>query len=152
MAMRRSNLTRVVAGMVLFAGAMEVPIGASFIAQERVDNPSEQTRRPASSQSSSATQTQTTSIEYKNAQYGFCFSLPESWGGYSILAHRWTGFHNTGGPRGDEKVTSGPVISIRHPRSTSEDPRQDPRSLCCRSKSHPWLVEFDSPGAHANQK
>jgi hypothetical protein len=68
---------------------------------------------------------QTTSIEYKNAQYGFCFSLPKSWKGYSIVTDRWSGYHNTGGPHGEETVATGPIISIRHPRWTSADPRQD---------------------------
>jgi hypothetical protein len=70
-------------------------------------------------------QPQPASIEYKNARYGFCFYLPESWKGYFILTDRWRGYHNSGGPHGDETVAAGPRISIRHPQWTAVDPRQD---------------------------
>jgi len=72
-----------------------------------------------------APQPQPTSIEYNNARYGFCFSLPESWKGYSILTDRWRGYHNSGGPHGEQTVATGPLISIRHPQWTAADPRQD---------------------------
>jgi DMSO/TMAO reductase YedYZ molybdopterin-dependent catalytic subunit len=29
---------------------------------------------------------------YKNTEYGFSFSLPESWRGYSVIADEWEGF------------------------------------------------------------
>ena len=63
------------------------------------------------------------SIEYRNAQYGFCFSLPASWRGYSIVADRWTG--EPLNPRAGKATQYGPRISIRHPLWTKADPRQD---------------------------
>jgi hypothetical protein len=63
------------------------------------------------------------SIEYQNTQYGFSFSLPESWTGYSIVTDKWEGY--TIGPKGDILVEQGLLISIRHPQWTSKNPRQD---------------------------
>ncbi|MEW6233100.1 MAG: hypothetical protein AB1566_12410 [Chloroflexota bacterium] len=64
------------------------------------------------------------SIEYRNTQYGFSFSLPGSWKGYSIITDKWEGY-TLGGPKGVVVVEQGPMISIRHPQWTSENPRQD---------------------------
>ena len=64
----------------------------------------------------------TISIEYQNTEYGFSFSLPVSWKGYSIITDTWQGYLN-----GQSNVTveQGPIISLRHPLWTSENPRQD---------------------------
>jgi hypothetical protein len=62
-------------------------------------------------------------MKYRNTQYGFSFSLPASWEGYLIVADQWLGF--VSGQRGSELVERGPLISIRHPLWTSENPRQD---------------------------
>lgn len=63
-------------------------------------------------------------IEYRNGEFGFCVSLPESWKGYSIVTDEWSGFNNSG-PQGYQVVQHGPLISIRHPLWTKEKPRQD---------------------------
>lgn len=63
-------------------------------------------------------------IEYKNAQYDFCFSLPASWKNYSIVTDQWTGY-NPGDPHPEKSGHQGPIISIRHPQWTKENPRQD---------------------------
>ena len=61
------------------------------------------------------------SLAYVNPQYGFSFSLPESWKGYSIVNDEWKGLSI-----GDSTVLeTGPTISIRHPKWTNENPRQD---------------------------
>jgi hypothetical protein len=58
---------------------------------------------------------------YKNTQYGFSFSLPGSWEGYSIITGKWEG-----NPVGSDTVTEqGPIISIRNPGWTQENPYQD---------------------------
>ncbi len=49
---------------------------------------------------------------YTNKAYGFRFTLPLSWKGYSILEKTW----------GDGQ---GPLILIRHPLWTAANPRQD---------------------------
>ena len=63
-----------------------------------------------------------TSIIYKNIQYGFSFTLPISWKGYTIITNNWTGNMVDGQP--SQNVT-GPEIIIRHPLWTSSIPRQD---------------------------
>lgn len=63
-------------------------------------------------------------IIYNNTEYGFSFSLPESWKDYKIVTDKWEGLA-IGGAQGESVVTTGPVISIRHPEWTAEKPRQD---------------------------
>ena len=62
-------------------------------------------------------------ITYKNTGYGFCFSLPARWKGYSIVREKWHGWVN--GPKGDVTVAQGPIVTIRHPSWVREVPRQD---------------------------
>ena len=62
-------------------------------------------------------------VEYHNNEYGFSFSLPESWEGYSIISGKWDGYAS--GSQGDVSAEQGPLISIRHPQWTSGNPRQD---------------------------
>jgi hypothetical protein len=59
-------------------------------------------------------------LEYRNAQYGFCFSLPASWKGYSIITEQWEG-----APPGSQSFTRGPKLLIRHPHWTEKDPYED---------------------------
>jgi hypothetical protein len=61
-------------------------------------------------------------IEYQNTEYGFSFSLPVSWKGYSIITDTWRGYSNG---NSDITVEQGPIISIRNPFWTSENPYQD---------------------------
>jgi hypothetical protein len=71
--------------------------------------------------SSSSSPADSNSIVYRNTQYGFSFSLPGSWKGYSIVTDKWEGNDVKSG----EIVETGPMISIRHPQWTSQNPRQD---------------------------
>jgi hypothetical protein len=64
----------------------------------------------------------TISIEYQNTEYGFSFSLPVSWKGYSIITDTWRGYNNG---NSDITVEQGPIISIRNPLWTPENPYQD---------------------------
>jgi predicted small lipoprotein YifL len=63
-------------------------------------------------------------IVYENNEYGFSFSLPESWKDYKIVPDKWEGlvFDND---KGEKVAETGPMISIRHPQWTAEKPRQD---------------------------
>lgn len=67
---------------------------------------------------------QKASIEYKNAQYGFSFTLPITWKGYSIITDKWEG-GDSNDPQGYQVIAQGPTISIRHPLWTTINPRQD---------------------------
>lgn len=60
---------------------------------------------------------------YHNSQYGFSFELPESWQGYTIVSDQWKGF--TVGSQEAEPAQTGLLFSIRHPRWTTDNPRQD---------------------------
>jgi hypothetical protein len=62
-------------------------------------------------------------IAYRNAEYGFSFSLPASWEGYSIVTDQWQGFLSS--LYSNELVERGPLISIRHPLWTDQEHRQD---------------------------
>jgi len=62
-------------------------------------------------------------IEYHNTEYGFSFSLPASWKGYSIITDIWQGY--TENESQEVIVEQGPIISIRHPLWTSKNSRQD---------------------------
>ncbi|NBD25003.1 hypothetical protein [Paenibacillus glycinis] len=67
---------------------------------------------------------QTNQVEqtvYENTQYGFRFTLPDSWKGYTIVTDNWKGQDATDG----KVVESGASISIRHPEWTADKPRQD---------------------------
>src|SRR5512138_1937196 len=63
-------------------------------------------------------------LEYHNTQYGFTFTLPASWTGFKVIVGSWTGTVNDPA-RGDVPATQGPLISLRHPLWTEQDPRQD---------------------------
>jgi len=76
-------------------------------------------------------------IIYHNTQYGFCFRLPASWKGYSIITGRWGGgILGTGDP---PKMMYGPSITIRNPAWTEDDRWQDiPIFVFTRAQ---WRVE-----------
>jgi hypothetical protein len=63
-------------------------------------------------------------IEYKNTQYGFNFSLPLSWSNYKIIVDRWEGL-SVGSSQGEQVIETGLKLLIRHPQWTQEKPRQD---------------------------
>ena len=63
-------------------------------------------------------------IVYRNTEYGFDFSLPEGWKGYSVLTGTWEG-SAVEGPQSGRIVETGPMLSIRHPQWTAQNQRQD---------------------------
>ena len=100
----------------------------------KVDNQNQQTtdNQPATTADSTTGDQQNTNpsqqnsstpsaVEYQNTQYGFSFTLPSGWQGYTIVTGTWEGNNVASG-----KVTeTGPMISIRHPQWTAQNPRQD---------------------------
>lgn len=64
------------------------------------------------------------SVVYKNTQHGFTFSLPKSWEDYKIITDEWEGLSIDDSNQG-EVIEKGPIISIRHPKWTSEEQQQD---------------------------
>jgi hypothetical protein len=61
------------------------------------------------------------SFIYNNKEYGFYFTLPASWIGYSVIEDKWEGVSLTE----SKENQSGPIIYIRHPEWTEKTPRQD---------------------------
>ncbi|MGE5626679.1 MAG: hypothetical protein ACM3X7_01020 [Solirubrobacterales bacterium] len=58
---------------------------------------------------------------YKNTQYGFTFSLPKTWKGYTTVTDKWEGV----GIGSDKVLESGPIILLRHPSWSEAAKRQD---------------------------
>ncbi len=77
------------------------------------------------STSTDQNQTATSTIEYRNSEYGFGFTLPISWKGYTIITSQWQGWDMGNSAQGEVVSETGPMISIRHPEWTSAIPRQD---------------------------
>ncbi len=65
-----------------------------------------------------------TAVEYRNTQYGLYFPLPVSWKGYTAIVDKWSGY-KVDQPQGEAPAEQGPQILIRHPKWTSQVPRQD---------------------------
>ena len=63
-------------------------------------------------------------LQYENKDYGFSFSLPDSWKGYAIIVDHWQG------QMVDKSIEpmiplTGPKILIRNSKWTQDTPRQD---------------------------
>jgi hypothetical protein len=74
----------------------------------------------AGAQQGTSTPPSIDAIVYRDTKYGFTFSLPQGWKGYTIVTERWEASDAQNG-----SVESGPVVCIRHPDWTKENPRQD---------------------------
>lgn len=76
---------------------------------------------PTPTTTPSPTPTVATSIVYSNTLYGFTFTLPLSWTGYTIVNNSWTGIAVKTG----KTVQSGSLILIRNPLWTAAKKMQD---------------------------
>ncbi len=63
-------------------------------------------------------------VVYENDEYGFRFTLPAGWKGYKIVRSEWEGLSLEESSQG-KVIESGPILSIRHPKWTEKQPRQD---------------------------
>lgn len=61
-----------------------------------------------------------TTLVYKNVAYGFDFTLPTDWQGYSIIKETWNGTALVG-----TSTPSGPKLLIRNPKWTESAPYED---------------------------
>ncbi|MEC1523335.1 hypothetical protein P9D43_15120 [Neobacillus niacini] len=57
---------------------------------------------------------------YNNSEYGFSFTLPETWVGFQIVTDSWEGIDTD-----QQQVENGQILLIRHPAWSEEQPRQD---------------------------
>jgi hypothetical protein len=90
---------------------------------ETTTNAAETTVASTSTENETAFTQEQQQVIYANTQYSFSFLLPLSWEGYQIIESKWEGY--TPEQQGDVTVEKGPIISIRHPKWTSANPRQD---------------------------
>jgi hypothetical protein len=58
--------------------------------------------------------------DLRDTQFGFCFRLPASWTGYTILTGQWGGMVTS-----TSQMIHGPSITIRNSKWTTENPYQD---------------------------
>ena len=65
--------------------------------------------------------TKNTPLVYQNTEYRFTVALPQSWKGYTVVSDTWEGLSVESGA----VTATGPLISIRHPKWTTAEPRQD---------------------------
>ena len=78
----------------------------------------------STSQTHQAAKRQTGTIEYRNGEYGFSFTLPESWKGYRVVWSEWGGsVLTTNGEVAHD--LRGPKLLIRHPKWTQDTPHED---------------------------
>ena len=63
-------------------------------------------------------------VEYRNEAYGFSLRLPASWRGFKVQESQWEARSLVNG-EDIGVVATGPRLSIIHPKSTPEKPRQD---------------------------
>jgi hypothetical protein len=59
-------------------------------------------------------------VVYSNYRYGFRLYLPKSWKGLTVIESKWQGTNRSTGETED-----GPLIRIRHPLYTQQNPRED---------------------------
>lgn len=79
------------------------------------------TASPTPTVTPTATTPAATSLTYDNTKYGFTFTLPLSWTGYTLVNDRWEGRSVATG----SIIATGPLISIRNPLWTAANKRQD---------------------------
>jgi hypothetical protein len=104
---------------ILLAGSLWYP--TACLSEASIDTTVAQ--RANSSESATTNKEVAKAVVYKNKKYHFKFVLPRTWRGYSIIIGTWSGVVKPGDQ--DERVESGPMITIRHPLWTNSNPRQD---------------------------
>lgn len=76
---------------------------------------------PTQTPTESASPTVATTITYSNTLYGFTFTLPMSWTGYTVVNNSWSGTDTKSG----KTVQSGSLILLRNPLWTDAKKMQD---------------------------
>jgi hypothetical protein len=65
-------------------------------------------------------------VSFEYPEVGFTLQLPDSWRGFRVESASWEGLANPpDSDTGDGVVESGPMVTIHHPNSTAENPRQE---------------------------
>ena len=83
------------------------------------------------------------SVVYNNTDYGFTFSLPQDWNGYTIIKNTWQG-----NPLNTKTIETGPKLLIRNPKWTTTLPYEDiPILVFTIPQWNSYLAENFSIGA-----
>lgn len=69
--------------------------------------------------------TVSTTTVYTNNQYGFSFTLPDDWQGYTTVTSTWNGTSSGACPLSGCPPITGPQILIRNPKWTAAENWQD---------------------------
>lgn len=117
------NTALVVAAIFVIGAGYFFLIQKTASTNQPTNNPTNGSPTEGQSPTTTDTTPVATPVQYTNAQYGFRFSLPASWAGYSIVSDQWQG--NDFNSPGNKVIAQGPIISIRHPQWTTKQPRQD---------------------------
>ncbi len=78
-------------------------------------------RSPTATPTHSVSPSTATSVVYSNTLYGFTFTLPLSWTGYTVVNDAWSGYDTTS----NKTVQTGSLILIRNPKWTTAKKMQD---------------------------
>jgi len=110
------------------ASGATTSLATTTTAHSRTTTTAASTTKATTSTAPMTTAKPATSVEYRNTQYGFTFSLPADWKGIRSWTEKWQGFPiNTG--NASSSTTSagvyGPELLIRNPLWTAKNPRQD---------------------------
>jgi hypothetical protein len=96
------------------------------------DNPAPAQTQPVQTRPATSTPpTQATStalslpVKYNNTQYGFIFSLPADWQGYSVYTKQWTGNPLPMSDSNAKQAIYGTEVVIRNPNWTQADRYED---------------------------
>jgi hypothetical protein len=87
--------------------------------------PSVNVTAPTSTSSNDASSSSAFPITYTNNVYGFTFSLPADWQGYTIVTSTWNGTGDIACPANGCPSVTGAEVLIRNPQWTQADPWQD---------------------------
>lgn len=120
---KKANLTWTIAtlSLTLVIGCSSSKPNTSTLNSQNEQVKNVQQNTTTSTPASPSKSTLENLVIYKNSQYDFSFTLPESWKGYSIVTASWGGADT----KTSTVLATGPIISIRHPQWTPENQRQD---------------------------
>ena len=111
--------------LVVGCSSLTNPINPPSNGQNQKDPLTNSQQTDTATPNSPSSSPDSNSIVYKNTEYGFNFTLPESWKGYSIVSSLWEGIPMGSQQSGQTVAETGPIISIRDPKWTAQTPRQD---------------------------
>jgi hypothetical protein len=97
--------------------------GAYYVLEKRSDVPATGDMSTTTPDNGGSMQSDT--LTYTNSKYGFVFTLPKSWEGYSIVETQWVGDSIDNSGNLHTGTIKGPEILIRNPQWSSSTPMQD---------------------------